>query len=61
MTHVLAYVVLASALFVGNDEAPVAERIVDQGMSESQVMDHLDALVNGIGPRLTGSAKLNQA
>ena len=35
--------------------------IKKQGLAESQVMDHLDHLVNRIGPRLTGSDNLTVA
>jgi carboxypeptidase Q len=37
------------------------EKIVTAGHEESQVMDHLDVLVNRIGPRLTGSDNLTNA
>ena len=37
------------------------EKIVSVGHEESQVMDHLDALCNRIGPRLTGSDNLTNA
>ena len=37
------------------------EKIVTTGHEESQVMDHLDVLVNRIGPRLTGSDNLTNA
>jgi carboxypeptidase Q len=37
------------------------DRIIAAGRAESQVMDHLDALCNRIGPRLTGSDQLQNA
>jgi hypothetical protein len=37
------------------------ERIVSAGREDSQVADHLDALCNRIGPRLTGSDNLTNA
>ena len=37
------------------------EKIISAGHEESQVMDHLDVLVNRIGPRLTGSDNLTNA
>lgn len=51
-------------VFVGaltsQDNAPI-ERMVQQGLKEPQAMGFLDALVNGIGPRLTSSDGLTQA
>jgi len=41
--------------------AEAAARIVQLGRTDNRVMAHLDALVNGIGPRLTGSKKLRRA
>ncbi|MCA8952595.1 MAG: peptidase M28, partial [Planctomycetes bacterium] len=35
--------------------------IKSEGLEKSQVMDHLDHLVNGIGPRLTSSDNLTVA
>jgi len=40
---------------------PVVDAIIKEGREHSQVMQHLDHLVNRIGPRLTGSTKLTQA
>lgn len=40
---------------------PVVDAIIKEGRDHSQVMQHLDHLVNKIGPRLTGSTKLTQA
>lgn len=34
---------------------PVVEKIIELAAQENQTMDHLDALCNTIGPRLTGS------
>jgi len=39
----------------------VVERIVALGLQQSTVMERLDELVNGIGPRLTGSSQLAAA
>lgn len=42
------------------DEA-VLKRILDEGKNRNQVMDHLRHLTKNIGPRLTTSAKLEEA
>ncbi|MCC6670123.1 MAG: hypothetical protein IT458_03625, partial [Planctomycetes bacterium] len=39
----------------------VTAKLLEEGRQRSQVMDHLDHLVNEIGPRLTGSKRLTQA
>lgn len=39
----------------------IVASIIDIGMNDSRVMEHLDALVNEIGPRLTGSTNLTRA
>ncbi len=39
----------------------MVSRIVQMGFHDSRVMEHLDVLVNGFGPRLTGSTNLEQA
>jgi carboxypeptidase Q len=46
-------------LFQSSDS--VTEKIVSEGRENSQVMDHLDHLVNKIGPRLTSSTNLTKA
>jgi dienelactone hydrolase len=48
------------------DAAPLTdptlvESIIDLGLNDSRVMEHLDVLVNDIGPRLTSSSNLTQA
>ena len=45
---------------LANDEL-VVNKIIAAGRPDNQVMDHLDYLVNRIGPRLTSSDKLTQA
>ncbi|MCB9896890.1 MAG: M20/M25/M40 family metallo-hydrolase [Planctomycetes bacterium] len=58
---------VAAGVSVGDaTEAPiippaVAEAIVEEGLHASEVMQTLDDLVNGIGPRLTGSPKCDEA
>lgn len=42
-------------------EPAVVERIVHDGLQDSEVMDWLDVLCHRIGPRLTGSAGLDAA
>lgn len=56
-------VAVAAALpfVVTSDETEVNDRIIDIGMNQSQVMDHLGVLTNEIGPRLTGSDNIARA
>ena len=43
------------------ERSPEVQRIVSAAREESRVMEHLDVLCNGIGPRLTGSDQLTEA
>jgi hypothetical protein len=52
---------LAAALCGFQDEASVVDKIIDEGRARSEVMAHLDHLVNKIGPRLTSSDRLTRA
>src|ERR1017187_4683444 len=45
----------------GKAKNPDVQRIMSAAQEECQVMDHLDVLVNRIGPRLTGSDNLTNA
>ena len=57
-----ALLVLATLLVLGaRQEASVVDKIIDEGRNRSEVMAHLDHLVNKIGPRLTSSDRLTQA
>ena len=70
-TLIVAFVVLcpAPAHINGVEQAPSAAgsyqaayaRIRDEGLSRSQVMDYATELIDGIGPRLTGSPNLRKA
>ncbi len=42
-------------------DAPMVARIREEGMSRSQVMDHISWLADVYGPRLTGSPNIEQA
>ena len=42
-------------------ESAAYARIRDEGLSRSQVMDYASELMDGIGPRLTGSPNLKRA
>jgi carboxypeptidase Q len=44
-----------------NIDLTMYERIRDEGISHSHVMDYASALADGIGPRLTGSPNLHKA
>src|SRR5262245_38411694 len=51
-----------AALFLGaRQEASVIDKIIEEGRHRSEVMAHLDHLVNKIGPRLTSSEQLTRA
>ncbi|MHC5212878.1 MAG: hypothetical protein ACYTG2_19400, partial [Planctomycetota bacterium] len=39
----------------------VVTSIIDMGLNDSRVMEHLDVLVNEIGPRLTSSTNLTRS
>ena len=52
---------LLSALSFGQAPGPILEKIRELDRTDSKVMKHLDELVNGIGPRLTSSERLDQA
>lgn len=43
------------------EKDPVAEAVIREGRENPQVMEHLDHLVNKIGPRLTSSDNLTKA
>ena len=47
--------ILGLVCFQTEQTSDVIDSILREGKSNSQVMDHLDQLVNGIGPRLTSS------
>ncbi len=49
------------AAAAASTEAEVVAALIDEGLNRSQVMEHLDYLVNRIGPRLTSSDKLTTA
>jgi carboxypeptidase Q len=44
-----------------NLDLTMYQRIRDEGLSHSHVMDYASALIDGIGPRLTGSPNLKRA
>lgn len=48
-------------LFLAPQTDPVVDTVLREGKTHSEVMDHLDHLVNRIGPRLTSSEKLTRA
>jgi carboxypeptidase Q len=60
---------MARAHVSGLEQAPAATapdlaayaRIRDEGLSRSKVMDYATELLDGIGPRLTGSPNLKKA
>lgn len=53
---------LFSALLLAQVPAELIPRIIEEGKSpKGEAMKHLDELVNGIGPRLTGSKNLTAA
>jgi hypothetical protein len=57
---IFSLLVPASPLFSQGDPAVIA-RIIDEGKNRNQVMEHLRYLTHEIGPRLTGSPKLQRA
>ncbi len=52
---------LAPLLAARQERDPVVETVVREGRENPKVMEHLDHLVNKIGPRLTGSDSLTKA
>jgi carboxypeptidase Q len=48
-------------LFLIPTSDPVVDAILKEGREQSRVMEHLDHLVNKIGPRLTSSTNLTRA
>lgn len=52
---------LQQRLGMTDAEFAVLMRIVDEGKNRNKVMDHLHALCDGIGPRLTGSTRAEKA
>src|SRR5260370_27941165 len=44
-----------------NLDLTIYQRIRDEGLSHSHVMDYASGLIDGIGPRLTGSPNLKRA
>jgi hypothetical protein len=42
-------------------ENPTYERVRDEGLTHSYLVDFASALMDGIGPRLTGSLNLRRA
>ena len=57
----IAFASLFVAPALGDEKKTDVERILSAGREESQVMEHLDYLVNRIGPRLTSSDNLQNA
>lgn len=55
----IRFVLLLLILIPPSD--PIVDAIVKEERDNSHVMEYLDHLVNGIGPRLTGSSRLAQA
>ncbi len=63
---ILAAVLAASAIALASAQTdtldyPMLSRIRDEGLSRSQVMDHISWLSDVYGPRLTGSPAIQQA
>jgi hypothetical protein len=64
MRRFIRHAVLLPVLLLllgARQEASVVDKIVDEGRNRSEVMAHLDHLVNKIGPRLTSSDRLTRA
>lgn len=57
----IATIVLAAILLPVQQETDVVSKILREGRANSRVMEHLDQLVNGIGPRLTSSTNGTKA
>ncbi|HWF86893.1 MAG TPA: M20/M25/M40 family metallo-hydrolase [Vicinamibacterales bacterium] len=65
-SHILAVVLAVSAIVLASAQTdtldyPMLGRIRDEGLSRSQVMDHISWLSDVYGPRLTGSPAIQQA
>ena len=65
-SHTLAAVLAASAIALASAQTETLDyamlgRIRDEGLSRSQVMDHISWLSDVYGPRLTGSPAIQQA
>ena len=58
MRTILSWLLLAAAAVAQQD---LSDAIIKEATEKSQVMDHLDILVNEIGPRLTSSDNLTKA
>jgi hypothetical protein len=63
LTFVLAFVFTASLSRAADEPVDLAmlQRIRDEGLQRSQVMDLVTHLTDGIGPRLTGSPQMKAA
>lgn len=60
----MAFCVMVATTVLVPAQAPeksVRERVIEEARANTRVMEHLDHLVNKIGPRLTGSLRLNWA
>jgi hypothetical protein len=60
----LVFCVMVATTVLTPAQAPeksVRERVIEEARTNTRVMEHLDHLVNKIGPRLTGSLRLNWA
>ncbi len=61
-TFRFALLLVSAVLVLGSrQEVSVVDKIIDEGRNRSEVMAHLEHLVNKIGPRLTSSDRLTQA
>src|SRR5262245_49723968 len=63
-TALLVCVLLTSARAQSTDDSPdlaMYGRIRDEGTARSRVMEYASELMDGIGPRLTGSPNLERA
>jgi len=58
---IVSLFVCAGALAAAQSQQSDATKLIALGQSENQVMEHLDHIVNRIGPRLTGSDNLQNA
>ncbi len=61
MTVLTACLLLLTSVWTSTSEEAVVDKIIEIGRTDNRVMDHLDHLVNRVGPRLTGSDNLQTA
>ena len=61
--HCTVVTVLSLGIPGARDENrdPKIDQIIDIGLNQSEVMQHLDVLCNDIGPRLSSSRNLQKA